>query len=88
MGAIWYGKHINLGQGSQSASRITLAQLSNVIVFVGGISTEYESEHTSLVVDGFDHGDRTHINLPLIQRKFLRNPYIKRETCNIGFVKW
>lgn len=50
----------------------SLAQLSDVIVFVGGISAEYESEHTSLVVDGFDHGDRTHINLPLIQRKFLK----------------
>lgn len=40
---------------------------ADVIVFVGGISAQLEGESMPVSVDGFKGGDRTHINLPVLQ---------------------
>jgi beta-glucosidase len=48
------------------------AAKADVIVFCGGISAELEGEEMPLVIDGFSHGDRTHINLPKIQEDLLK----------------
>ena len=42
------------------------------VVFVGGISAALEGEEMPVNIDGFRGGDRTHIELPRVQREFLR----------------
>ncbi|MEI7830457.1 MAG: glycoside hydrolase family 3 C-terminal domain-containing protein [Prolixibacteraceae bacterium] len=49
------------------------AAKADVVVFCGGISADLEGEEMPLVIDGFSHGDRTHINLPQIQEELLKD---------------
>ena len=42
------------------------------VVFVGGISAALEGEEMPVDIDGFKGGDRTHIELPAVQRDFLK----------------
>ena len=52
---------------------IEAAAKSDVVVFCGGISAELEGEEMPLEIDGFSHGDRTHLNLPRIQEDLLKD---------------
>lgn len=63
----WLDQDENLAQKAISA-----ANKSDVIIFVGGITANLEGEEMPLEIDGFSHGDRTHINLPTSQRSLLR----------------
>ena len=45
---------------------------AEVVVFVGGISPEYEREEAYVQEPGFDNGDRTSIELPEVQRNLLK----------------
>ena len=51
-----------------------IAQLKGVqtVVFVGGISPALEGEEMPVQIDGFRGGDRTSIELPKVQREFLK----------------
>ncbi|MCX6239223.1 MAG: glycoside hydrolase family 3 C-terminal domain-containing protein, partial [Bacteroidia bacterium] len=49
------------------------AAKADVVIFCGGISAELEGEEMPLVIDGFSHGDRTHINLPQVQEDLLKD---------------
>ena len=42
------------------------------VIFVGGISAGLEGEEMPVEIDGFKGGDRTHIELPKVQRDFLK----------------
>ncbi len=42
------------------------------VVFVGGIAAALEGEEMPVNIDGFKGGDRTHIELPKVQRDFLK----------------
>ena len=42
------------------------------VIFVGGISAALEGEEMPVNIDGFRGGDRTHIELPRVQRNFLK----------------
>lgn len=44
----------------------------DVVVFVGGLSTNLEGEEMPVSFPGFKGGDRTHIELPLVQRNCLK----------------
>ena len=44
----------------------------NKVIFVGGISAALEGEEMPVDIDGFKGGDRTHIELPKVQRDFLK----------------
>lgn len=44
---------------------------ADVIVFAGGINSQLEGEESMVKLDGFAGGDRTKIELPEVQRKFL-----------------
>ena len=44
----------------------------DVVVFVGGISPKLEGEEMPINIPGFKGGDRTHIELPASQRKYLQ----------------
>ncbi|MCR5678798.1 MAG: glycoside hydrolase family 3 C-terminal domain-containing protein [Prevotella sp.] len=52
----------------------TIRQLEGIdkVIFVGGISPALEGEEMPVDIDGFKGGDRTHIELPKVQREFLR----------------
>ncbi|MBQ8949147.1 MAG: glycoside hydrolase family 3 C-terminal domain-containing protein, partial [Prevotella sp.] len=51
----------------------TIAQLKGIdkVIFVGGIAPSLEGEEMPVYIDGFKGGDRTHIELPKVQRDFL-----------------
>lgn len=42
------------------------------VIFVGGISAALEGEEMPVDIEGFKGGDRTSIELPRVQRDFLR----------------
>jgi len=44
----------------------------NVVVFVGGLSTQLEGEEMPVLYPGFKGGDRTDIELPLVQRNCMK----------------
>lgn len=52
----------------------TIAQLKGIdkVIFVGGISPALEGEEMPVDIDGFKGGDRTSIELPRVQREFLK----------------
>jgi beta-glucosidase len=52
---------------------IELAQKSDVVVFVGGISPAVEGEQMRVPYDGFDGGDKTNIELPEVQKQLLKD---------------
>lgn len=47
------------------------ASKADMVIFCGGISADLEGEEMPLEIDGFSHGDRTHINLPKVQEDLL-----------------
>jgi beta-glucosidase len=51
---------------------LAAAKKADVILFCGGISASLEGEEMPLDIDGFAHGDRTHINLPAIQEDLMK----------------
>ena len=52
----------------------TIAQLKGIekVIFVGGISPALEGEEMPVNIEGFKGGDRTNIELPAVQRNFLK----------------
>jgi beta-glucosidase len=51
---------------------VELASNVDAIIYVGGICAELEREFMNVPFPGFDHGDRTRIELPSIQTQFLK----------------
>jgi beta-glucosidase len=49
------------------------AAKADVVIFCGGITANLEGEEMPLVIDGFSHGDRTHINLPKVQEDLMKD---------------
>jgi beta-glucosidase len=48
---------------------VQTARASDLVVLCLGLNSRLEGEESPLVIPGFDHGDRTDIHLPEIQRK-------------------
>jgi len=51
---------------------ISAAWMSDVIIYVGGISPQLEGEEMKVDYDGFSGGDRTEIELPPVQNELLK----------------
>ena len=51
---------------------VTMAEKSDVVVFVGGITSKLEGEETYMDYEGFRGGDRTSIDLPKVQEQLLK----------------
>jgi beta-glucosidase len=51
---------------------IQTAWMSDVIIYVGGISPRLEGEEMKVDYDGFSGGDRTEIELPAVQNELLK----------------
>jgi beta-glucosidase len=51
---------------------VELAGTVDAIIYVGGITADLEREFMNVPFEGFDHGDRTRIELPPVQTEFLK----------------
>jgi beta-glucosidase len=51
---------------------VEAAKSADAIIYVGGICAELEREFMNVPFEGFNHGDRTQIELPTIQTEFLK----------------
>ena len=65
---------INIAKEYPIDYQAVIKQLKGIdkVVFVGGISPALEGEEMPVDIDGFKGGDRTHIELPKVQREFLK----------------
>ena len=65
---------INIAKEYPIDYQIVINQLKGIdrVIFVGGISPALEGEEMPVDIDGFKGGDRTHIELPAVQRNFLK----------------
>ena len=65
---------INVGTESPIDYQSIIKKLAGIdkVVFVGGIAPSLEGEEMPVTIDGFKGGDRTHIELPAVQRNFLK----------------
>lgn len=64
----------NIGHENPIDYQASLKQLKDceTVVFVGGISPQLEGEEMPIEIPGFKGGDRTNIELPKVQRNFLK----------------
>lgn len=64
----------NLGKETDIDYGQSIARLKGIetVVFVGGISPQLEGEEMPVELPGFKGGDRTDIELPAVQRNFLK----------------
>ncbi len=51
---------------------VNAAAQADVVIYVGGIDAHLEGEEMRVYLDGFDGGDRTRIELPVIQENLLK----------------
>ena len=65
---------INIARELSIDYQQTIAQLKGIdkVIFVGGIAPSLEGEEMPVDIDGFKGGDRTNIELPKVQRDFLK----------------
>ncbi len=65
---------INIAREHPIDYQSIIAELKGIqkVIFVGGISAGLEGEEMPVNIDGFKGGDRTHIELPRVQRDFLK----------------
>ncbi len=65
---------VNVAKEQPINYQATIDQLKGIdkVIFVGGISPALEGEEMPVDIDGFKGGDRTHIELPKVQRDFLK----------------
>ena len=65
---------INIAKELPIDYQAVISQLKGIdkVIFVGGIAPSLEGEEMPVNIDGFKGGDRTHIELPKVQRDFLR----------------
>jgi beta-glucosidase len=54
------------------ARAIESAEAADVVIYVGGINSQLEGEEMPVHIDGFEGGDRTRIELPVVQEKLLK----------------
>lgn len=65
---------VNIGTESVINYNDVIAKLKGIdkVVFVGGIAPSLEGEEMPVQIDGFKGGDRTNIELPIVQRDFIK----------------
>ncbi|HVN47450.1 MAG TPA: xylan 1,4-beta-xylosidase [Bacteroidota bacterium] len=65
---------MNIGKEKPTNFDVLLEKLKDIqtVVFIGGISSRLEGEEMPVMLPGFKDGDRTDIELPLVQRNCLK----------------
>ena len=68
------GMKINVARELPIDYQQTITQLKGIdkVIFVGGIAPSLEGEEMPVDIEGFKGGDRTNIELPKVQREFLK----------------
>ena len=68
------GMKINIARELPIDYQETIAKLKGIdkVIFVGGIAPSLEGEEMPVNIEGFKGGDRTSIELPRVQREFLK----------------
>ena len=68
------GMKINIARELPLDYQQTINQLKGIdkVIFVGGIAPSLEGEEMPVNIEGFKGGDRTNIELPKVQREFLK----------------
>ena len=68
------GMKINIARELPIDYQQTIDQLKGIdkVIFVGGIAPSLEGEEMPVNIEGFKGGDRTNIELPKVQREFLK----------------
>ncbi len=59
------------GRGTPFEEALAAARAADVVVFVGGLTSEVEGEEMKVSYPGFAGGDRTDVELPAIQKKMI-----------------
>jgi beta-glucosidase len=59
-------------QPTEEAALLKALKKADVVVFAGGISPQFEGEEMSVSAEGFRGGDRTSIELPEVQRRWMQ----------------
>jgi beta-glucosidase len=59
------------GRGDESAEAVTAAQAADAVLLVLGLSSRLEGEEMPVRIEGFAGGDRTSLDLPLVQQALL-----------------
>ncbi|HEY3860454.1 MAG TPA: glycoside hydrolase family 3 C-terminal domain-containing protein [Verrucomicrobiae bacterium] len=54
------------------AKAVEVAKTVDAVIYAGGICAELEREFMNVPFEGFNHGDRTRIELPPVQTEFLK----------------
>lgn len=62
----------SMPDGDMQERAVAAARQADVVVLVLGLSQRLEGEEMSVKVDGFEGGDRTHLNLPQTQEELLK----------------
>jgi beta-glucosidase len=65
---------------------ISQVRSADVVIYAGGISPRLEGEEMPVTVEGFKGGDRTDIQLPKVQREFLKK--LKAAGKRVVFVNY
>ena len=58
--------------GQLRSNAVEIAKSVDAVIYVGGICADLEREFMNVPYEGFDHGDRTKIELPPIQTELLK----------------
>lgn len=73
----WAPGDIRFEIGNKNSGAAQIAELKeyasdfDAVIYVGGLSSDYENEQSFLVTEGFFEGDRTSLNLPFGQQKII-----------------
>lgn len=67
--------NFDIGYKEKSDVKKTLQNIydADIVIFAGGISPSLEGEEMGVNLPGFKGGDRTDIQLPLVQREFIKS---------------
>ncbi len=75
---------LSMNDNLSHEERLAQVRDADVVIFVGGISPRLEGEEMKVDAPGFKGGDRTDIELPLVQRQWLAD--LKRAGKQVVFV--
>ena len=75
---------LSMNDNLSHEERLAQVRDADVVIFVGGISPRLEGEEMKVDAPGFKRGDRTDIELPLVQRQWLAD--LKRAGKQVVFV--
>jgi beta-glucosidase len=70
--ALWVNDNNQLVYEAARLKALELAQTMDAIIYVGGLGPDLEREFMNVPFEGFNHGDRTRIEMPAVQTEFLK----------------